>query len=513
MTFEFLSTCSQDLKVTLPMIDKLPLQFLYETRIQRARQPSELELTTLQCINNKSISLKTLLDTCQWHETLMSAEKTAQNWKDLLSLTLLNYFGNEFEKELAVKVRLFEQKPWNQSSQYLRVLIALNHALTKMSIPEVGIHLLESGAALIDLQEYSPWQAFPYIPHHLEFGIYLSLLAHLTKREDIKDTLIRLGKWQLNTLDANYSPIKALFVREQDGDPNETLLLYYLFYHCLSAVVPENEFKTALEALSQQLMHINYSENIAPLWVLIEKFFQIEKQEFVSFPLPEHIYDPSTSLVGCRSSQGYTVCTLNGGRTGLGCIKQKHVEIVNYGPQYLPLAECLGFGIEGNHLSDHGLRKSIIELKRQGFSLKGCTRLVDQPSSSMQSGLFRGIWLEIAQEFVSNRLNIKTTFLGLDGWEGVAFSFFAKAEKCQIKGGKTLLPGTLDRYEGNNQLIHLEGQNSSLSLSIPSFKGHIQVIPLAGKSSFWGANFLIAYMLSTDQKNYNWQVEFGSSKH
>ncbi|KIC71387.1 hypothetical protein [Candidatus Protochlamydia amoebophila] len=509
MKFESFPTCSQDLRGTALMIDKLPLQSHYEARVEDLENSSELELAIHKYLSNQSICLKNLIDTCAWHETLMSAEKTVENWKYLLTLTLLNYCISNSGKELAAKVRLFEQKPWNQDSQYFRILVALNHALTKMSVPEVGISLLESGAALIDLQEYSSWQAFPYIPHHLEFGIYLSILVYLTKRDDLKKSLIRLGKWQLNTLDANYKPLTALFVREQNGDPEENLLLYYLFFHCLTAITEENEFISALEALSKQLKNRNYSKKIHPLWILIESFFKRLPEKTTFFTLPEHIYDPSTSLVGYRSSNGCTVCTLHGGRTGLGCIKLKDVEIVNFGPQYLPLSECLGFGIEGNHLSDHGLRKSIIELKKQGFSLKGCTRLVDQPSSSpFQIGLFRGIWLEVTQELVQDRLNLKTTFLGLDGWEGTAFSFFAKAEKCRIKGVKTLLPGTLDRYEGNAQQISLESKAASLNLNIPSFEGTVQVIPLAGKHDFWGANFLIAYILHSDQKNYHWQIEF-----
>ncbi len=52
------------------------------------------------------------------------------------------------------------------------MLVALNHALAKMPIPEVGPCLLESGAALIDLHEYCPWLSLPYTPYHYEYGIY-----------------------------------------------------------------------------------------------------------------------------------------------------------------------------------------------------------------------------------------------------------------------------------------------------------------------------------------------------
>ncbi len=102
-----------------------------------------------------------------------------------------------------------------------------------------------------------------------------------------------------------------------------------------------------------------------------------------------------------------------GGTTGLGVLRLEDIEIVSYGPQYLPLEDCQGFGIEGNALTDQGMRRSLIEWRRQSFVLKGCTRLVDQPSSSpFGIGRFRGIWLEVSQEFKRPHFFLKTTFLG-----------------------------------------------------------------------------------------------------
>lgn len=498
--------------VTATMIDKFSLQTLFVSRMAAIEAPSDLELVVKSWLDQQPFSMENVVEGCYWHETLMSTEKAIENWRSLLTVNLLNHFLASPVKELAAKVRAFEQQPWNQNSQYFRVIVALNHLLTKMSVPEVGSHLLESGAALIDLQEYCSWQALPYAPYHLEFGIFLCILALLTKREDLLDSVIRLAKWQLNnTLDANYFPFTALFTREHEGDPLNTLLLYYLFFHCVSVLTTENEFDGAASALLDELQK-NWQDvlkPINPLWVLVEKLFVAEKKEAsLPFPLPEHIYDSSTALVGYRSSNLHAVCTLHGGHTGLGSVKLEDVEIINYGPQYLPLGDCFGFGIEGNHLSDHGLRKSMIELRRQGFSLKGCVRLVDQPSSlPFQIGRFRGIWFEILQELKQARFNLKTSFLGLDGWEGTAFSFFAKADKCRVGDEKILLPSTFDRYEGNVQPIYLDGKHSSLCLSMPSFKGTIQAIPLGGKSSFWGANFLIAYILHSDQRHYQWQME------
>ncbi|WP_068470340.1 hypothetical protein [Candidatus Protochlamydia phocaeensis] len=491
------------------MIDALPLQSFYQASVEDSNHSPSLSQAVNDWLLNQSLQLEELAESCIWRETLMSTEMAIENWKQLLTLNLLNYFSSTPVGNLAAKVQLFERQPWNQSSQYFRALVALNHVLSKMPVPEVGPYLLESGAALIDLQEYSPWLSLPYVPYHLEFGIFLCALAFLTKREDLKDQVIRLARWQLNTVDAHYYPFASLFIRESEGKSFQNLLLYYLLFYGVSCLTEEMEFESASQALYKHLQVAAEKEpiSISPLWILLERLFKKQTAAaFLPFPLPEHIYDPSTSLVGFRSNNQHAVCTLHGGHTGLGSIRIEDVELVNYGPQYLPLGDCLGFGIEGNHLSEHGLRKSIIELRRQGFVLKGCARLVDQPSSC-QTGRFRGIWLEVAQEFKQSRFNLKTTFLGLDGWEDVAFSFFFKAQKCHIPGKMSLAPCTLDRYSGEAQPILLEGEQTKLKLSVPSFSGSMQVIPLAGKDNFWGSTFLVAYLLQAQQRHYHWQLE------
>jgi hypothetical protein len=147
----------------------------------------------------------------------------------------------------------------------------------------------------------------------------------------------------------------------------------------------------------------------------------------------------------------------------------------------------------------------MIEWRRGSFILKGCTRLVDQPSSSLEGEKFRGIWLEVAQEFKKPHFYLKTMFLGLDGWDSVAFSFFIKAALCKVQS-QSLHPRTLERYEGEAQLLLLEGQENILELRPLSFKGTMQVIPLAGGDNFWGADFLVAYFMTPNQRHYQWHM-------
>lgn len=458
---------------------------------------------------SQTIPSHEILEECKWEEPFLSEEKWVDNWKKLLALNLFCDLTQLYQTELTQKIRQFERYPWNQSSQYCRSLVALNHALAKMPIPEVGPHLLESGAALVELNEYYPWLSLPYTPYHFEFGIFLALLALSTKRESLYETVGQIARWQVNTLDIHGKPLAGLFVREHDRKALDHLCLCYLLFLSAASVIEPTPFAAISEATMKQIQIYLSQKNemIHPLFVLIEQWLSQHKiLSHKELELSENIYDPSTSLVGYRSPSQHIVCTLHGERTGLGCFRHGDIEIVTYGPQHLPVAECQGFGIEGNALSDHGIRRSMIERRRESFILKGCTRLVNQPSTSFsQSETYRGIWLEVVQEFKKPHFYLKTSFLGLDGWDSIAFSFFIKAARCRI-ATQILRPLLLEQYEGETKTILLESKDHFIELRPLTFKGNMQVIPLAGENNFWGADFLITYFMTPEQRHYQWHI-------
>jgi hypothetical protein len=452
-----------------------------------------------------------------WHASLSEIE-TLQNWQTLLSLVLLGTHNRSHLPILSQKVNLLLNQPWNHHSLYLRAIVALNQQLVGLPVLELKLDLLKGGAALIELQEYSPWQSLPYCPHHAELGTILCALAFLTNNEQLKQDVTRLAHWQLNALDANYMPLVGLFVQEKDGALSQQLAWNYLFFHAMAHFLKEEIFDVAAQAQMAYLEQLanRQSLTISPLLPLLEQLItpHVSNLNHLKLELTQQVFDPSTSLVGWRSIDQHAVCTLHGGHTGLGCFRFKDVEVLNYGPQYFPLEECAGFGIEGNHLSEHGLRKSQIHMQPHGFSLKGCVRVVDQPSASnglFSMGKLRGIWLELEQEFKATQLDIRTQFLGIQGWESVAFSFFVKAKKCQVSATNSLLPATLKRYEGPCQPLILEGERGVIELA-STYEGSMQIIPLGSTEDFWGADFLIAYLLDSKQAKYQWRISHSIKK-
>lgn len=477
---------------------------------------SSFQLTLFHQIAQKFLTYIPLIEEevekeCQWHETQFSTDKTIKNWKRLLTIQLMNSHSYSW---MPSTLRFFENQPWNQSSQYFLVLIALNHALAKISIPEVGIHLLESGAALLDIAPYAPWLSFPQSPQHLEFGLFLCLLALITKKEEIKQKALKLIRWQLNTLDGHFLLLEGLFTQEKEEDFISSIIVSYLLFRAASSLEADGLWTTLFQ---KALEKINKSAEKKiredPLWPIIEKW--LENYPPLPFKttscLSDQIYDPSTALVGYRSATQHAICTLHGSYTGLGSLRQYDVEVISYGPQYLPLENCKGFGIEGNALSDQGIRRSIIDSRRHTFTLKGCTRLVNQPLDQAKEVTenSQGIWLEVTQEFKRPNFYLQVNCLGLEGWNEIAFSFFIKAQACHIYSQKSLLPGLLEGYEGEAHPITFEGkQHLAFDLKGLNFLGKMQVIPLRGQSNFWGADFLVAYLLTPQQQRYQWHFIF-----
>ena len=289
-------------------------------------------------------------------------------------MNILSDLTHSHQAEIGAKVRLFERHPWNKSSQYFRALVSINHAFAKMPIPEVGPHLLESGAALIDLHEYCPWLSLPYHPQHVEYGLFLCLLSLLTKRQDLQEIVLQLAEWQLNMLDASGKLLKGMFVREKEGNTIHSLCAAYLFFRGAAAIKEGTSYALIAQAAMQEIQEMAGSggASIDPLWVLIERWLeQFKIESDVPLSLQENIYDPSTALVGYRSPGQHVICTLHGEHTGLGVLRYGDINILSYGPQYLPLGECQGYGIEGNALSDHGMRRSTIEWRPLYLQLKG----------------------------------------------------------------------------------------------------------------------------------------------
>lgn len=491
------------------MTDISPLRSLYlQQRAYASDRQSDIELAADGFLTGSQIVMDDLIHSRAFFHVPITQEDTVANWKNLLVLALMAEQADF--PFVAQKIHTLLQQPWNQESQYLRALIALCQIQAKITPLDVTPTLLISGAALIPLTEYAPWQDLPYAPHHAEFAVFLSLIAFDAKDKQLQQKALQIAHWQLNTLALDFSPVAGLYMQEREGAIALQLLWNYLLFLTASRLCGENTFETAAQAQLNHLLTLPQPllGSIHPLFPLIEKLIN-KYSNATAFAeilqLSEKIFDPHMALVGRRFANHHAICTLHGGNTGMGSYRSEDIQIINYGPQYLPLGECRGFGIEGNEHTDHHARKTQIDQNDNGFSLKGCVRMVDEPSSDGMGG-FRGIWLETAQEYHERSLHINTQMLGFSNWDGVAFSFFIKAKKCHIENGVSLNARSLNRFDGTVSSVTLQGDKHQLVLKARHSGGSMQIIPLAGGNNFWGADFLVAYLLEPGQSAYGWEI-------
>ncbi|MBA3815210.1 MAG: hypothetical protein H0X29_01560, partial [Parachlamydiaceae bacterium] len=208
---------------------------------------------------------------------------------------------------------------------------------------------------------------------------------------------------------------------------------------------------------------------------------------------------------------GSVISTLTGGGSGMGCMHREDVQIVNFGPQHLPLGDCYGFGIESqqSHLSQAQI--SISESSKM-YTIEGVARVTPRPKNSSQQASFRngdhsGFWIEAKQSFQNEQLTIETIFRGLYDISTLAFAFFVKAQSCVIESLKVVNPRSFERYQGEVKNIILRGEKATLIIEAGQKKGELQVIPLGGGNNFWGADFLVAYIMNSQEYKYSWTIK------
>lgn len=172
--------------------------------------------------------------------------------------------------------------------------------------------------------------------------------------------------------------------------------------------------------------------------------------------LPQSRYVPWTSF-GDERIQG--ALTFSGSGVSNGAIRSETVQIPAFGPQIAPLSDSEKFGI----------------------------RFLKNPDDLWSSPAFcPGVWYEMKGS-AGLPVRLDTIFYGKPE-EPLFFSFFVKAD-CAMVGSEKLQAKSLQRYGGVSQPVLFD---DSLCIACdPPAK--LEVIPLAGDKSFWGADYLAAF--------------------
>ena len=438
--------------------------------------------------------------------------------RHLVALQLIGQNGihkpEGFDDELSRQTEALLNHPHWKEFQLAQAYECLACRLNDRRVEPLDYVQSEGGAANLDIKGHFRWGALPHLPFHAELGLVWSLIGVLTGDERALAAAERLAQWHMNTLDADFAPFMGLFTREEVASRDLLCGFNAFMYTILASRTKRSDFeKIAFETRAQLDRVFLSRESEFPLLIrVLDKLYARPAALASSFKLSREIYDPSLALIGVRGEKEQVVLSLGGGGTGMGTLVHGDVELTAFGPQHDPISECQGFGIMGfSH--NRGKEKKFVQIEQapDKIQLQGICRLVPEGKlstslASYMNGIPSDIWLDVQQIYQDHKLHIAADFIGLKPGTQVFFTFFAKAKTCQVEGEPAMSTPSLSHFQDLARPVFLRGERSQLTL-FSSFAGEMEVIPLSGKGSFWGADFMIAYKLSPQNSRYSWIVE------
>jgi len=359
-----------------------------------------------------------------------------------------------------------------------------------------------SGAAPLEREGQWLWAEVPHPIYQAELGLVWCLIGDITGDTTYFEWAAKLAEWHQNTLDHHFIPFIGLYSQEGEASLERLLVHNYYFFDAVARVCNRSDMAFLAE---RQLEHLekfllNYEGKIPTSIIALGQWL-------VSLPLPtpephhppKYFIDPDLALTIFRTVLTSGLASLYGGKSGMGCFHHADVQVVNFGPQYTPLGDCRGFGLEGAGRLLSNQVKSI-SASEEGFQLEGVARLPSNLDVTSQSGG----WLEAKVEFNDEGLSITT--LANDLFEqDRSFAFFIKAAECLIEGKEVIKPRSLQHYWGSAHRVHLKGLHGTVILE-SNQECEMHIIPLGGGENFWGADFLVAYVFSDGQTRGSWKL-------
>lgn len=200
-----------------------------------------------------------------------------------------------------------------------------------------------------------------------------------------------------------------------------------------------------------------------------------------------YVYRDKELGILTRREEGQTIgCFGSGCKSGMGFYLAGNGGVLNYGVQLKPLGDCSGFGLAG--------RGTKIELSEHALHSQ-CRLAAPHPRKTgipwLEDSGFAGMWIESTQQIGKGLLKISAELEGFRAQSDFLFTFFVQAEACYVAGSHKLKPRSLNRYQGPPQKVLF----NELTLLPENGFHSMEVVPLAGDESYWGADFMITLSL------------------
>lgn len=212
--------------------------------------------------------------------------------------------------------------------------------------------------------------------------------------------------------------------------------------------------------------------------------WQVHQRPVLNTPF----YEPTLGFIRIGQGQTCGLITAAGCMTGLGSFLNAGAGILTYGPQLSPVGDCSDFGIAG--------RPECHEIDLQCGIYRYTNRLAKK--LKRQTGIaylsdagYSGVWIDVTHTFDDEQIGFEASFKGPGSLDGLSWTFFGRGKSCVVAGSHKLSANSLDRYQGPLQPLELQTKEGRVLVKSTD-RASLEVIPLAGDQSYWGADFLIA---------------------
>ena len=186
-----------------------------------------------------------------------------------------------------------------------------------------------------------------------------------------------------------------------------------------------------------------------------------------------------------------------GHESGFGSFLRGDVGILSFGPSLWPKKD---FGL---NLAPTDLNKLHEHKPLPGYHAKQHGQIMHYAAWSRMQVDRKHIWCELSMQ--ANRdVHLEMRFLDLKN-QPMSALMAVKADALKIGNQLELESGSLKQYKGGAKTVALEGKSSQMVI-IPEKQGKMEVIPLAGDSRYWGANFLIIYPIEPHGSLLGWNI-------
>ena len=293
--------------------------------------------------------------------------------------------------------------------------------------PRKPPELLRSGAFPLFAGFYYAWGGLPYPKEHAVFALQLKALG-------FEQHAKKMACFQQAMLDSTGKVIPSFYAQEQTRGYYETT------------------------QLSKELI-----EECAP------------------DSLPAFFVDEELGFARQEYTEGCALFFGSGCLSGQGAFLSRQGGVVNFGPQTTPLGDCSGFGIAGSAKQFQVEEKRVSALSTLG---KECERSFVLPQ--IKEAELGTQWLKAEADFEEDLLSLTCTQQALYKVEPITYALYLKGECCAVSKLHRLKPRSLDRYQGPPGEMEVGGVRIQFGKGVES----LEVRPLAGDESFWGADFV-----------------------